>query len=543
MTMKRETCSNCGRLIELDNSQESNFCHECRHEINADKEIQARDTNQDDSDESVQKWLSLFDVYLKTFEYDKAYDMAHKILTSQPNSPAAIDRYEMMKTICMFKIDKEGNLTVGELSSLKKQPLPNKIVIPPGVISIQYYIFNLADNHDSIKEIVIPSSVKEIDWPISREGVKITFQSTENFNIVENDYVLSKDGKHLHFLLSDFKEFSVPESVESIGQSAFYNCKSIASIKMDNVKTIGLNAFSSCENLTTLQIDNVKSIGYGAFSSCSNLTSVQMNNVESIGDGVFKWCKNLRTVKMNNVKSIGESAFNLCEKLTSVQMDNVKSIGYGAFSNCSISNSLHMDNVESIGSYAFEGCERITSLQINNVKSIADLAFIGCYNITSVQMNNVKSIGYGAFAACKNLGFVEMTQVESIENEAFAWCYGLSSSLFLLPNLTYIGKKAFNGVDKLRLVIPYTADESIDNRNIHISRLTKGEIINKILEIERKERISEYWEQNFEEYKKLKKQKDETLRNIEELGIFSFKERKELQNIVDMIELELNKDR
>ena len=66
----------------------------------------------------------------------------------------------------------------------------------------------------------------------------------------------------------------------------------------DSVTSIGGSAFSYCSNLTSVVFGNsVTSIGNYAFESCSNLTSVVIpDSVTSIGENAFAYCYNLTTV-------------------------------------------------------------------------------------------------------------------------------------------------------------------------------------------------------------------------------------------------------
>ena len=70
----------------------------------------------------------------------------------------------------------------------------------------------------------------------------------------------------------------IPDSVTTIGDSAFASCISLTSVAFgenSQLKTIGDNAFFNCISLTNITIpDSVTTIGRQAFYECSSLTSV-----------------------------------------------------------------------------------------------------------------------------------------------------------------------------------------------------------------------------------------------------------------------------
>ena len=88
-------------------------------------------------------------------------------------------------------------------------------------------------------------------------------------------------------------------SVTTIGEWAFCNCTSLASVNIPNsVTTIGESAFASCESLASIDIPNsVTTIGKFAFAYCFSLASVNIGeSVTTIGVGAFIYCYYITSV-------------------------------------------------------------------------------------------------------------------------------------------------------------------------------------------------------------------------------------------------------
>ncbi len=157
----------------------------------------------------------------------------------------------------------------------------------------------------------------------------------------------------------------LPQSVTSIGESAF-KYSSISEIVIpDSVTEIGISAFSDTP-LKSVKIGaKLAKIGNLAFCSTA-LTSIEIpDNVTSVGTQIFQTCYSLKDVTIGKgLASISNSMFVLCSALEEIVIpEGVKSIERRAFEMCEKLKTITIPaSVTLIEEYAIDDCASLADV-------------------------------------------------------------------------------------------------------------------------------------------------------------------------------------
>ncbi len=275
--------------------------------------------------------------------------------------------------------------------------------IPNSVTTIEYSAFAYCG---SLTSIVIPNSVTTIGINAFAECRGLTsitipnsvttiggsaFSGCTSLPIIDN---LRYADTYLVGIVEELSTYTIKEGTKWIGDFAFA-FSGVTSVTIPNsVTTIGEDAFYECSSLTSVTIGNsVTEIGRMAFSDCTGLTSVTFpNSVTTIGDYAFQSCSSLTSVAIgNSVKTIGERAFLLCNALVSIDVDAANT------HYCSIDGVLFNYAKDTLILYPAANTRTEYTIP-NSVTTIGYNAFRECSSLTSVTIpNSVTTIGECAF--------------------------------------------------------------------------------------------------------------------------------------------------
>ena len=314
-----------------------------------------------------------------------------------------------------------------------------------GNATITDFLGPVASTSTGSYDITIPEKLD--DHPVTGLG-ESSFSGTYSPDHPKNYTLLS--------FCNQIQSVTIPESVTSIGKSAFEDCSKLDSLIINGVATsmIGAYAFNGCTSLTSLSlVGSFQTIGDYAFAYCG-MTSLTINaNITSIGEFAFSSCSLTSLSLTGNVQKIGDYAFAYCTSLTSLSLTgNVQKIGDHAFYSCSSLNTVTFPkSPTSIGSHAFDSCTSLNPIEIpGTVTEIGDCAFYNCDGLISATIEEgVQSTGADMFYGCDNLATVKLPEsLTTIADGSFAFCSNLNH-VKIPASVTYIENSAFSNCTSL----------------------------------------------------------------------------------------------
>ena len=346
----------------------------------------------------------------------------------------------------------------------------NYFLLPDSITSLSSSIIGMCP---SLTSVSIPDSVTNIDDSFSFGSGSLTTinvgYNNENY-CSENGILFNKDKTKLILYPcgSNATSYVIPNTVTTIGNSAFHGAANLTSITIPNsVTSIGNNAFEGCLSLGAITLpESLVSIDYAAFSMCPIESIIIPDSVLSMDDA-FLWCPRLKTIDVGDsnanyssengvlfnkdkttlftypigktdvsysipstVKTVNSCAFEGCSSLTAIDIpDSVTGIGDCAFRHTSlhtVSISEHVSSMET----AFCDINELTSIDVNpsNVRYFSE---------NGVLFNKSKTYLYQYPAGNTRTTYTIPDSVKMMETNAFNGCRYLSEINVGASNLFY----------------------------------------------------------------------------------------------------------
>ena len=388
------------------------------------------------------------------------------------------------------------------------------VTIPNSVTSIGDRAF---EGCSSLTSVTIPNSVTSIGDDAFYRCSSLTKVNITDIavwcNIAFGDVSANPLYYAKHLFVNDVEvtDLVIPNSVTSIGGSAFLGCSGLTSIEIPNsVTSIGVWALYGCSGLTSIEIPNsVTNIGGGAFYGCSGLTSVdapaaffdvpegsrsyytkilrqvKVNSGELTENALLfinRSYKPLQTLDVSGVTNteFADEAFKDCYSLQVLVLpEGLQKVGYMMVAGCKNLQAIDIPaSVEEIEQSAFEDCRSIKSITFggassgapgrfnapaasSQLKKIGNWAFYNAHELQHLDIpEGVEEIGDGAFYGCTYLeDMVLPSSIRAIGDNCFALCGKLAKIVCNATTPPAIQAKTFYDVN--RLIPVYVPDESV----------------------------------------------------------------------------------
>ena len=339
------------------------------------------------------------------------------------------------------------------------------ITLPSGLLTIGQSAFYGA----GITSISIPDSVTEVGM--------MAFQECKNLSEAHLGSGLKNIPEGMFSTCTALSEITIPETVESIGRSAFLNSAFTEIVIPDNVTELGESAFSNSTRLVRAEIgegvtelpegvfrdcysleevilsDNVTSLGNWAFFCCYNLSELMLpaQFANADGDPFFDcWTLTVYCVASERPSTLNENWAGFCDVVWDCENNNISEDGkiYGKTENglrfsvyatnktavyerqkttlsgdIVVPSKVQLDGntyaISSICQNMFQNCGEITSITIEEgITSAAQDAFGACGKLTKIDFPaSIRSVSSAAFQDTTNIGSGELVTVPLLNDE------------------------------------------------------------------------------------------------------------------------------
>lgn len=295
-------------------------------------------------------------------------------------------------------------------------------------------IYGLSDSTKSYDgNVTIPSTIDNLPVLKLSDGA---FMDGSISGITLPDSLVSI-GQRAFYNCTNLTEIKIPEKVEIIRPYTFYNCIKLTNIENSlNLKYISINAFEYTSLASFSIPKSIIKIQPNCFNNCNTIQSYIVesgNEIYFSQDGVLFYNKQdedfglqvelLRYPVMNsrneyslpeNVDIIGDAAFLNADNLQTVVFNkSLRTVESGAFNDCDLLDNVDIpSSVENIYAYAFYCCASLSKVTLraespsnyaNNIFWCSDSA-LNIY-VPKGSLNNYASWPYGG-----NISYYELEE-------------------------------------------------------------------------------------------------------------------------------------
>ncbi len=325
------------------------------------------------------------------------------------------------------------------------------------VTAIGSSAFRLCDN---LTSITVPNTINSIGssafYQIRGNGLKtVDFSQTSITSVPQ-----------LCFYLDSYIEtIKLPETVTSFGDNCFHGCEYLSDITIpDALEELGEKCFYLCWHIESMDLSKTKitSLPTYCFYENSYLTSLILpSTLKEIDTYCFQNCGSLASLDLpDGLETIGKHCFRSCSRLSTLTLPaSVTSVGSNCFYQCTGIKTLDASqctNLTEFPDYCFYGCTALTSVLFpSSITSLGNWCFNKCTHLTEADLSEtaLTEMLIYCFDGCIRLESVKVpNSLARLEQNCFAGCTALKEIDLSETQVVNFGGYAFSGCTSLETV-------------------------------------------------------------------------------------------
>lgn len=279
-------------------------------------------------------------------------------------------------------------------------------------------VLNANLSHTSLTKIIFPNTLKELRGKFGNTNItEVTIpQSVEKIGTNTFQACTMLKNATINTTCFSIGDRFLDGGFSGYGCFIFNGCTSLQNVSLaEGTVCIPRGAFGRCTALNSITLPtSIRSIGDYAFYKCSNLIPTFPNNLIKIGDSAFGDCSKMENIILpNSVRYVGNSAFYGCNNIKSVYM-NAEILGNKVISggDNSVLKTIDLGNrlTNINGSFAVGIFSSLESVRIpNTIKYAEDLDFYP-YFFTNEEVEKWVNLEYVGGLSIKGNDTVHLPQ-------------------------------------------------------------------------------------------------------------------------------------
>lgn len=286
-----------------------------------------------------------------------------------------------------------------------------KLVKLPNIIN-SIDLSNIFLDNSKIEKVILGDKVKRIGNRVFENNYYLKYINLENIKEIGN----------YSFLNCMSLEKLKLKNIVSIGIEAFSGCKSLVFVDLGG-KLEGLSSFVFRQNPLLRKVvgtESLRTIDEHCFCNCKNLKTIDLHNIECLGDYAFGFCSGLLNINLSNIQVLGESCFFRCENLQTVYLSKyIEKLSKNLFFGCHhLSHVKNLENVKELDDNCFYG-SGIKVADLRNCEKIGKEVFLNSNLSTIIISDKLKYIGDSSFH--QNIKMARSTFRDDMKSELMSY--------------------------------------------------------------------------------------------------------------------------